>query len=74
MLRGGSVGDPKHSRHLDFGDVAATWSVIEKLGIASIVDEVVGPRRSDDGASMGTYISFAVLNRVVAPTSKLGFV
>lgn len=48
--------------------------MIEKLGIASIVDEVVGPRRSDDGASMGTYISFAVLNRVVAPTSKLGFV
>ncbi|SHE61984.1 hypothetical protein SAMN02745225_01129, partial [Ferrithrix thermotolerans DSM 19514] len=73
LVEGGSAGDPKHSRHLGFGDVATTCSVIEKLGIADIVDEVVGARRSDAGASVGTYISLAVLNRVVAPTSKLGF-
>lgn len=57
LLEGGSAGGPKRSRHLSFGDVAATWSVIEKLGIASIVDEVVGSRRSDAGASFGTYIA-----------------
>lgn len=57
LVEGGSAGDPKHSRHLGFGDVAATCSVIEKLGIADIVDEVVGARRSDAGASVGTYIS-----------------
>ena len=73
VIEGRSAGDPKHSRHLSFGDVAATWSVIEQLGISGIVDDVVGARRSDASASLGTYISLAVLNRVVAPTSKLGF-
>ena len=73
VIEGRSAGDPKHSRHLGFGDVAAKWSVIEQLGISGIVDDVVGARRSDASASLGTYISLAVLNRVVAPTSKLGF-
>jgi transposase len=34
---------------------------------------VVGSRRSDAGASVGTYLALAALNRVVAPCSKLGF-
>ncbi len=42
-------------------------------GAAEIVDEVVGARRSDAGASAGTYIALATLNRVVDPCSKLGF-
>jgi hypothetical protein len=38
-----------------------------------MVGEVVGARRSDVGASVGTYIALATLNRVVDPCSKLGF-
>ena len=48
----------------------ACWS---RLELVSIVDEVVGARRSDAGASVGTYLALATLNRVVAPCSKLGF-
>ncbi len=64
---------PRRTRHLAFGDVAAVWAVLERLELASIVDEVVGARRSDAGASVGTYLALATLNRVVAPCSKLGF-
>jgi len=66
-------GEPDRTRHLAFGDVAATWSVLQALGVAEIVDDVVGARRSDAGASVGTYIALATLNRVVDPCSKLGF-
>jgi len=66
-------GEPDRTRHLAFGDVAATWSVLQALGVAEIIDDVVGARRSDAGASVGTYIALATLNRVVDPCSKLGF-
>ncbi len=69
----GSTSMPDRTRHLAFGDVAATWSVLERLGVARIVDEVVGPRRSDARASVGTYIALAALNRVTEPCSKLAF-
>ncbi len=64
---------PQRTRHLAFGDVAAVWGVLGRLGLVSIVDDVVGARRSDAGASVGTYLALATLNRVVAPCSKLGF-
>ena len=64
---------PDRTRHLAFGDVAAVWGVLSRLGLVSIVDDVVGARRSDAGASVGTYLALATLNRVVAPCSKLGF-
>jgi transposase len=64
---------PQRTRHLAFGDVAAVWGMLDRLGLVSIVDEVVGARRSDAGASVGTYLALATLNRVVAPCSKLGF-
>jgi transposase len=66
-------GEPDRSRHLLFGDLAATWPVLERLGVARIIDEVIGVRRSDAGASVGTYIALATLNRVVDPCSKLAF-
>ena len=66
-------GEPDRTRHLAFGDVAAVWSVLERLKVAEIVDEVVGPRRADAAASVGTYIALATLNRVCDPCSKLGF-
>jgi len=64
---------PERTRHLAFGDVAAVWGVLTRLGVVEIIDEVVGSRRSDAGASVGTYLALAACNRVVAPCSKLGF-
>jgi len=66
-------GEPDRTRHVGFGDLAAVWSMLERLGVAEIVDDVVGPRRSDASASVGTYFALTVANRVAAPCSKLGF-
>ncbi|MDQ2728105.1 MAG: IS1634 family transposase [Actinomycetota bacterium] len=41
--------------------------------MTGIVDDVVGARRGDAAASVGTYIALAVANRVVDPCSKLAF-
>ncbi len=64
---------PERTRHLAFGDVAAAWGVLQDLGVAEIIEEVVGSRRSDAGASTGTYLALAALNRLVAPCSKAAF-
>src|SRR5665648_171409 len=64
---------PAQTRHLGFGDVAAVWDVLDRLDVIGVIDSVVGARRSDAGASVGTYLVLAALNRVVAPASKLGF-
>lgn len=69
----GVMAVPERTRHLGFGDLAAVWSILERLGVADIVDEVVGARRSDAGASVGAYICLAAANRVVDPCSKLAF-
>src|ERR1035441_8162150 len=64
---------PGRTRHLAFADVAAGWGMPEDLGAAAIIDEVTGARRSDAGASAGTYLALAALNRLAAPCSKLAF-
>src|SRR5665647_2959651 len=64
---------PARTRHLGFGDVAAVWGVLERLDVVGVIDDVIGGRRSDAGASVGQYLALAALNRVVAPRSKLGF-
>lgn len=69
----GATTLPSRTRHLAFGDLAATWGVIEKLGVIEIVDDVLGARRGDAGASVGTYVALAAANRVVDPCSKLKF-
>src|SRR5947208_3936588 len=69
----GAAALPERTRHLAFGDVAAAWSVIERLGVIGVIDEVTGSRRADAAASVGTYLALAALNRVVAPCSKLAF-
>jgi len=71
-MDGASV-EPERTRHLAFGDVAAVWSVLERIDVAGIIDAVVGARRSDAGASVGTYLALATANRVVDPCSKLAF-
>jgi transposase len=69
----GATRMPSRTRHLAFGDLAATWWVIDKLGVVEVIDEVVGARRANAGASVGTYLALAAANRVVAPCSKLAF-
>jgi transposase len=64
---------PERTRHLAFGDVAAVWGVLARLGAAGVVDEVTGGRLPGAGASIGTYLTLAALNRVVAPCSKAAF-
>src|SRR6266540_4159668 len=71
-LAGGPVGTPVRSQHKRFGDLAAVWSVIERIGVAEVIDAVV-PRRADAAASVGSYLALACANRIVAPCSKLGF-
>jgi transposase len=66
----GSVVVPERTRHLAFGAVAAGWATLTRLRVAEIVDEVVGPRRADAGASVGTYLALAALNRLVDPCSR----
>ena len=66
------AGEPVRTQHKGFGDLAAVWSVMERLDVAGVIDAVV-PRRSDAAASVGTYIALATANRIVAPCSKLAF-
>jgi len=47
-------GEPDRSRHLAFGDVAAVWAMLERHGVVDIVNGVVGVRRADARASIGT--------------------
>src|SRR5712691_2597470 len=72
-MRGGGLGLPGRVQHRHFGAVAACWGLLEDLGVAGIIDEVTGSRRSDAGASVGAYLTLAALNRVAAPCSKLAF-
>jgi transposase len=64
---------PERTRHLAFGDVAAAWGMVDDLGVAQVIDEVTGGRRSDAGASAGTYLALAALNRLADPCSKRAF-
>jgi transposase len=64
---------PQRTRHLAFGDVAAGWGILTRLGVVETIDEVVGSRRADAGATVGTYLALTALNRLVDPCSKRAF-
>ena len=64
---------PERTRHLAFGDLAAAWGLLTRLGVIDTIDEVAGSRRSDAGATVGTYLGLAALNRLVDPCSKRVF-
>ena len=66
-------GEPARTRHLAFGDLAAVWGILQRLRVVEIIDDVVGARRVDAAASVGTYLALATCNRVIAPRSKLAF-
>jgi hypothetical protein len=69
----GASSVPARTRHLGFGALAATWATLVRLDYPGIVDAVVGARRADARASVGTYLGLACANPVVAPRSKLAF-
>jgi len=71
-LSGVATGEPVRSQHKKFGDLAAVWSVLERLDVAGAIDAVV-PRYANAGAPVGTYIALATANRIVDPCSKLAF-
>ncbi|MGH3564238.1 MAG: IS1634 family transposase, partial [Mycobacterium sp.] len=66
------AGRPQRSAHKRFGDLAAVWSMLQRLDVAGIVDEVV-PRYANAAATVGTYMALACANRIVDPCSKRGF-
>ena len=72
-LSGAPAGAPERTQHKKFGDLAAVWGILARLGVVEAVDSVCGARRADAGASVGTYLALATVNRIVAPCSKLGF-
>ena len=72
-LTGASAGAPVRSQHKGFGDLAAVWSMLERLDVIGVVDEVA-PRYANAAVSVGTYIALATANRIVAPCSKAAFV
>jgi hypothetical protein len=66
------TAQPQRSQHKRFGDLAAVWSVLARLDVAGIVDEVI-PRYANAAAPVGTYVALACANRIVDPCSKDGF-
>jgi transposase len=71
-LSGSPGGEPQRSQHKQFGDLAAVWSVLERLDVAGVIDQVV-PRYANAAASVGTYLALACANRIVDPCSKRAF-
>lgn len=71
-LSGAATGEPVRSQHRQFGDLAAVWSMLERLDVAGVIDQAV-PRYANAAASVGTYIALATANRIVDPCSKRGF-
>ncbi|MFA5890956.1 MAG: IS1634 family transposase [Actinomycetota bacterium] len=72
-MAAGATQIPERSIHRSFGDVAAVWGMLRRLRVAETIDEVVGARRADAAASVGTYLALATLGRIVAPCSKRAF-
>ncbi len=64
---------PERTRHLAFGDLAAGWGLLTRLGVIETIDEVSGSHRSDAGTTVGSYLALAALNRLVDPCSKRVF-
>jgi hypothetical protein len=71
-LSGEGAGQAVRCQHRRFGDVAAVWSILDGLDVIGLVDDVVA-RHANAGASVGTYLALATLNRVVDPRSKRAF-
>src|ERR1019366_4933618 len=56
-LSGAGAGRPERTQHKAFGDLAAVWRILDRLGVADAVDEVCGSRRSAAGGSVGNHLA-----------------
>lgn len=54
-LAAGDTAVPERTQHRGFGDVAAVWTMLERLEVAAIIDEVVGARRADADHRVGEH-------------------
>jgi transposase len=55
---------------IEFGAVAALWSVVKRLNLQETLDTIF-PKRND-GPSIGTYLLVGALSRCLEPVSKRG--
>ena len=69
LLEQSTAPRPTHSLNFEFGGTAALFSVAQQLRLVEIIDKHV-PKRNQ-GLSVGQYALLAILNRCLAPTSKL---
>jgi transposase len=69
---GPDAGLPQ-TEHRRFGDVAAVWSMIQKLDVVTVIDTVLGAGPVSGGVSAGTYLALAALNRICDPRSERAF-
>ena len=60
---------PSHTLNFEFGGTAALYSIAQQLRLVEIIDQHL-PKRNQ-GLSVGQYALLAILNRCLAPTSKL---
>jgi transposase len=68
----GREGKPASVRTHRFGAVAALWALSDELGIREEIDRHCAA--SGPGASIGTYLVLAAINRSIEVRSKRGFV
>jgi transposase len=75
LTAGPGSDDPSlpETEHRRFGDVAAVWGMLTRLGAITVIDSVVGGAPVSGGVSVGTYLGLAALNRVCEPKSKRAF-
>jgi hypothetical protein len=75
LTAGPGSDDPSlpETEHRRFGDVAAVWGMLARLGAIAVIDSVVGGAPVSGGVSVGTYLGLAALNRVCEPKSKRAF-
>jgi hypothetical protein len=55
---------PAWEGHHCFGEVAAVWAVLGRLGVAAIIDDVVAGVDPVKGVSVGRFVVAAALNQV----------
>jgi transposase len=59
-----------YSDEAEFGAVMLLYNIAERLGITEIIDNIIPKRKQ--GASVGSYILTAAINRATNPSAKSG--
>lgn len=66
----GGLGEPARTEHRAFGAVAAAWATVTRLGVAELVDGLVGApgaRTTQAETTLGDRLALAVVQRIVGP-------